>query len=95
MKGIRLPRQGSKPWKIVHFVDGIANVDDLGEALKRREELSKKFKTKPLDTSDNENVNNVNHLDLNAEDSDHESERSSVDDQAESSDHEPREDKPL
>ena len=95
MKGIRLPRQGSKPWKIVHFVDGIANIDDLGEALKRRKQLLKKFETNPWDTSDKEDANNGNHLDLNAEDSDHESERSSVDDQAESSDHEPREDKPL
>ena len=91
MKGIRLPRQGSKPWKIVHFVNGIANVDDLGEALKRRKQLTKNSWT----LIDNENSNNGNHLDLNAEHSDHESERSSVDDQAESSDHEPREDKPL
>ena len=56
MKGIRLPRQGSKPWKIIHFVDGIANVDDLGETLKRRKQLLKKFEINPWTLIDDENI---------------------------------------
>ena len=29
----KVPRERSEPGQVVHLVDGVANVDDLGEAL--------------------------------------------------------------